>query len=55
VDKNMAWSTDIQKLQTAEGYPLLLKPPYGIIASEAAENKKCRLLFGNRQIIIKVI
>ncbi|EFQ07416.1 hypothetical protein HMPREF9436_01067 [Faecalibacterium cf. prausnitzii KLE1255] len=32
---------------------MLLKPPYGIIASEAAENKKCRLLFGNRQIIIK--
>lgn len=28
---------------------MLLKPPYGIIASEAAENKKCRLLFGNRQ------
>ena len=28
-----------QKLQTAEGYPLLLKPPYGIIDSEADENK----------------
>ena len=39
VDKNTAWSTDIQKLQTAEGYPLLLKPPYGIIDSEADENK----------------
>jgi hypothetical protein len=27
------------KLQTTEGFPLLLKPPYGIIASEADENK----------------
>ena len=27
------------KLQTAEGYLLLLKPPYGIIDSEADENK----------------
>jgi hypothetical protein len=26
-------------LQTAEGYLLLLKPPYGIIDSEADENK----------------
>ena len=27
------------KLQAAEGFPLLLKPPYGIIDSEADENK----------------
>ena len=37
--KSTARSADIQTLQTAEGYPLLLKPPYGIIAAEAAENK----------------
>jgi hypothetical protein len=36
------------KLQTAEGFPLLLKPPYGIIASEADENKNadCFLAIG---------
>jgi hypothetical protein len=28
------------KLQAAEGYPLLLKPPYGTTTSEADENKK---------------
>jgi hypothetical protein len=27
------------KLQAADGFPLLLKPPYGIIVSEADENK----------------
>jgi len=27
------------KLQTAEGFPLLLKPPYGTMTSEADENK----------------
>ena len=31
--KNTAWSADIQKMQTAERFPLLLKPPYGTIAS----------------------
>lgn len=31
--KNTAWNTDIQKMQTAEGYPLLLKPPYGTMPS----------------------
>ena len=36
------------KLQTAEGFPLLLKPLYGIIASEADENKNadCFLAIG---------
>jgi len=54
VDKNTARSTDIQTLQTAEGYPLLLKPPYGIIGSEADENKNadCFLAIGNGNIII---
>ena len=35
-------------LQTAEGFPLLLKPLYGIIASEADENKNadCFLAIG---------
>ena len=28
-----------KQLQTAESFPLLLKPPYGIIDSEADENK----------------
>jgi len=28
------------KLQTAESFPLLLKPPYGTTTSEADENKK---------------
>jgi len=27
------------KLQTAEGFPLLLKPPYGTMTSEADKNK----------------
>ena len=27
------------KLQAAEGFPLLLKPPYGTMTSEADENK----------------
>ena len=31
--KNTAWSADIQKMQTAEGFPLLLKPPYGTMVS----------------------
>ena len=37
-----------KKLQTAEGFPLLLKPLYGIIASEADENKNadCFLAIG---------
>jgi len=41
-------------LQTAEGFPLLLKPPYGIIGSEADENKNadCFLAIGNGNIII---
>ena len=36
------------KLQTAEGFPLLLKPLYGIIVSEADENKNadCFLAIG---------
>ena len=36
------------KLQTTEGFPLLLKPPYGIIASEADKNKNadCFLAIG---------
>ena len=28
------------KLQAAEGFPLLLKPPYGTMTSEAEETKK---------------
>ena len=31
--KNTAWSADIQKMQTAERFPLLLKPPYGTMTS----------------------
>ena len=29
-----------KQLQTAESFPLLLKPPYGTMTSEADENKK---------------
>ena len=42
--KTQLGARTFKQLQTAESFPLLLKPLYGIIASEADENKKCRLL-----------
>ena len=38
-----------KQLQTSESFPLLLKPPYGTMTSEADENKKadCFSAIGN--------
>ena len=39
-EKTRLGARTFKQLQTAESFPLLLKPPYGTMTSEADENKK---------------